>query len=356
VYGFVALAVVRFGLSLSLGSEYDTNANRAEVTPDNISPDVPTPSFLLRTTAQAGLTWKQGNNVLRTSFGGGGKIYFNPDVFDQNVLVAQAGAEDRIRALRIYHLSFAADYYDAWQLDYGLNRHRDFRNGWALARSHFLDRIGEVTLSGGYRGFQYKPNPKYDFQAVQANANAVTRIHFGPDEEHEMDIFAFYHVERRYFDALIDTSTAYEVGPATRRDWFHESGFEITYVGPVLATVGYSVQLNLSNSFAQSLLRNIVTLKLAYRFPWSLYATAKAQIYVSQYLDSELQLAAQTFTTIEDENRNNLILDLERPIGASGVAAVARYSVFTNELSPNADTHFLRQVIYLGLTYRLGPR
>jgi len=62
------------------------------------------------------------------------------------------------------------------------------------------------------------------------------------------------------------------------------------------------------------------------------------------------------FITIEDENRNNLILDLERPIGASGVAVVARYSVFTNELSPNADTHFLRQVIYLGLTYRLGPR
>jgi hypothetical protein len=359
VHVLVALAVVRFGLTLSLGTEYDTNANRAEVTTDNLTPDTPTPSFLLRTTAQAGLTWRKGANLLRTSFGGGGKVYFNPEVFDQDVLVVQAGLDDRVRVARFLHLSIAGEYYDAWQLDYGQNRHFDFRNGWAVLRTHFVDRVGEVTFSGGFRGFEYKPNSKYDFDAAQANASAITRIHFGTDDEHELDLYASYHVERRFFSSLRDSAQQADAGPGDRRDWFHEGGLELTYVGPLLALVGYSVQLNLSNSFGQSLLRNIVTLKVAYRFPWSLYATAKAQIYFTQYLDSELltpSLASQTFITIEDENRNNVIVDLERPIRSTGLAVIARYSVFTNELSPNQQTRFLRQVIYLGLTYRLGPR
>ena len=105
-------------------------------------------------------------------------------------------------------------------------------------------------------------------------------------------------------------------GSAQRRDWFHETGIELTYVGPLLVGVGYGVQLNLSNSFGQSLIRHIVTLKLAYRFPWSLYATLKAQLYTSVYLDPVLldrAINSQQFITIEDENRNNVIVDRRAP-------------------------------------------
>ena len=66
-------------------------------------------------------------------------------------------------------------------------------------------------------------------------------------------------------------------------------------------------------------------------------------------------IASQTFVTIEDENRNNVIVDLERPIGETGLAVNARYSIFTNEISPS-PVSFLRQVVYLGLTYRVGAR
>jgi hypothetical protein len=374
VHALVALAVVRFGLTLSLGPEYDSNANRAEVVVNGQSPDSPTGSFLLRTTAQGSMAWRAGINLFRATAELGGKVYFNPEVFDQDVLALRIGAEDRMRATRVVQISVAGDYYDAWQLSVTPYRHRDFRAGGALARLHLVDRLGEVTVGGGYRGFEYKPDPLYDFQAGQATATATTRVRFGREDDHEIDIAASYHLERRIFTGEIETFNHDNCPPGTdeskqclgvdlmhraRSDWWEDGGIEITYVGPLLVAVGYGAQLNVSNSFGYSLLRNIITVKLAYRFPWNLYATVKAQLYITQYLDPVLldrSILTQTFVTIEDENRNNLIVDVERPIARTGLAVSARYSLFTNEISPNTQVKFLRQVVYLGLTYRLGAR
>jgi hypothetical protein len=150
-----------------------------------------------------------------------------------------------------------------------------------------------------------------------------------------------------------------QFGSDARADWLHEMAVEATYVGPLLVTIGYGAQLNTSNSFGQSLLRHIFTVKLAYRFPWSLYSTVKAQLYVTKYLDPVLLdtgVNSQSFITIDDENRNALIVDLERPIGNTGLAVDARYSWFTNELTSQSKVQFQRHVIYLGLTYRVGAR
>ncbi len=374
-----ALAVVRFGLTLSLGPEYDSNANRAEAVAGTMSADTPTGSFLLRSTGALRLTWRTDNNQLRVTLGAGGKIFFNPAVFDQDVFALTIGAEDRVRVARFMHLGVAGDYYDAWQLPVAPFRARDFRSGSALGRIYFVDPLGEVALSGGYRGFQYKPDPYFDFQAAQVTAYAVARLVFGANGDHELDVAATYHMERRWFNGVVelfadppkmspsDPPCAYGypiaerclvAGTDQRADWWHEGGIELTYVGPLLVGVGYGLQLNLSNSFGQSLLRHIVTLKISYRFPWSVYATLKAQLYASVYLDPVLldtDIHTLTFVTIEDENRNNVIIDLERPIGSTGLAVNARYSVFTNELSPS-PVSFLRQVVYLGLTYRVGAR
>jgi len=378
VLSLAALAVVRFGLTLSLGPEYDSNANRAEVVANAESPDHPTGSFLLRTTGNAHLLWRDGANILRVNAGIGGKLYFNPDVFDQDVLALQLSAEDRVRVAPFLHLALVGDYYDAWQLDVAPYRHFDFRSGAALARVYFLDPLGEVALSGGYRGFQYKPDPYFDFQAAQATAYAIARTHFGPNEDHELDVAATYHLERRYFsgvveefqqnnetDPMLRCAYGHEIldrclvaGTDMRADWFQEMGLELTYVGPLLAAAGYGIQLNQSNSFGQSLLRQLVTVKISYRLPWNLYATVKAQLYITKYLDPVLLdrvVNTQTFITIEDENRNAVIVDLERPFVGKGLAINARYSVYTNELSAS-PVSFLRQVVYLGLTYRVGAR
>ena len=380
-----ALAVVRFGLTLSLGPEYDSNANRAEVVANAESPDHPTGSFLLRTTGNAHLLWRDGINLLRISAGIGGKLYFDPAVFDQDVLALQLSAEDRVRVARFLNVAIAADYYDAWQLPVAPYRARDFRSGSAVGRIYFVDPLGEVTLTGGYRGFQYKPDPYFDFQAGQFTAYGVARLVFGYNSDHELDVAATYHMERRWFAGVVELFAdpqppigspppmpplqpcAYGqpindrcliAGSDQRRDWFHETGLEITYVGPLLVGLGYGLQLNQSNSFGQSLIRHIVTLKLSYRFPWSIYATVKAQLYASVYLDPILLdhvFNTLQFTTIEDENRNNVIVDVERPIGNTGLAVNARYSIFTNEITPS-PVSFLRQVVYLGLTYRVGAR
>jgi hypothetical protein len=373
VHGLVALAVVRFGLTLSLGPEYDSNANRAEVVARAETPDTPVGSFLIRATADGQLVWRKGINILRVVGGLGGKIFFNPAVFDQDVGVLQLGAEDRVRAARFLHLAVAADYYDAWQLDIAPYRHRDFRSGSALGRVYFVDRLGEVMLAGGYRGFQYKPDPYFDFQAAEASVRAVTRLHFGANQDHELDLASSYHLERRYFPGVIQSldeslcppghpildMCLVAAGDGTRRaDWWHEGGIELTYVGPLLVALGWAAQLDLSNSFGQSLLRQLLTLKLAYRFPWNLYATVKAQLLVTRYLDPVLLdrvIQTATFVTIEDENRNAIIVDVERPIGATGLAVDARYSLYTNEISPS-PVSFLRHLVYLGLTYRLGAR
>jgi hypothetical protein len=371
VLSLAALAVVRFGLTLSLGPEYDSNANRAEIVAGAESPDQPTGSFLLRSTGTLRFLWKTDSNVLRLSVGAGGKLYFEPAVFDQDVFALSLAGEDRVRVARFLHLALLGDYYDAWQLPVAPFRARDFRSGSAVGRVYFFDRLGEVALSGGYRGFQYKPDPYFNFQAGQATAYAVARLYFGANDDHELDLAANYHVERRFFPGVIELLDETQclpghpfadrcliAGTAKRSDWFHEGGAELTYVGPLLVGVGYGVQLNLSNSFGQSLLRQLVTLKLAYRFPWQLYATIKAQLFITRYLDPVLldtNITSQTFITIDDENRNAVIADLERPIGTSGLAVNARYSVFTNELTPS-PVSFLRQVVYLGLTYRVGAR
>jgi hypothetical protein len=145
---------------------------------------------------------------------------------------------------------------------------------------------------------------------------------------------------------------------ATRADWFHETSFEIGYLRSFLVTSGYALQFNQSNSYGQTLLRHIVTLRLAFPLPWRLYATVKAQVLVSKYFEPVplvQRVNSQTFVSIEDENRNSVIVDLERAIGKTGVSVNARYSIFTNELGAG-PAQFLRQVAYLGLTYHLTTR
>lgn len=371
----LALAALRLTLQLDLGLGYDSNANRAEVVAGAPVIDTPTGSFFAQSTARGGLALRNGKNGLRLSGLIGGKVFFNPDVQDQNQLVGQLTVEDRVRAARWLEVGLLADYYDVGQEAVAppcavrsCDRHRDFRSGSALARLAFLDDPGELTLTGGYRGFQWKPDPTFDFQGGQATVLAAVRLYAGPPErEHEIDLAASYHFERRLYAGLLEldtcgpgqplTDTCINFGSAARADWFHEAGVELTWVRAVLLSAAYSLQVNQSNSFGQSLVRHIVTAKLSARLFWQLYLTLKGQLLITRYLDPVLldrQVNTQTFVTIEDENRNALIVDLERPVG-HGFSVGARYSFYTNELG-GTPASFQRHVAYLGVTYKVGSR
>jgi hypothetical protein len=376
VHAVWLLAALKLSLQLELGPEYDSNANRAEVIRNAPTGDTPTGSFLLRTTIRGGLTWRAGPNLLRVGALVGGKVFFSPAVQDQNVIVGQINVEDRVQLHRAVDLGVSGSYYDAKQLPVitdcmvrSCDRHRDFRSGSAVLRLGFRDGPGALALWGGYRGFEWKPDPAFDFQAGQAGASSLLKLHVGPpDGEHEIDLAATYHFERRQYpgpqevngcmpgEPLRDTCITF--GTDRRGDWFHDAMVELTYVTKVLASVGYGVQLNQSNSFGQSLLRHIITVKLAFRLPWEIYVTLKGQLLLNRYLDPILldrQVNSQTFISIEDENRNAVVIDLERPFSRIGLALNARYSLYTNELS-DSPVSFLRQVVYLGLTYRLSSK
>jgi hypothetical protein len=384
VKGAIALAVLRLALKLDLGPEYDSNANRAETitTPGATNVDKPTDSFLVRTTTKLSLSWQSGISLLRVSGGLAGKVFFNPDVADQNTLVGQINLDEQLALGRYVDLGFAGDYYDAGQLDVlppcaalGCNRHRDFRSGSNALRISLLGEPGDLTLSVGYRGFQYKPDESFDFNAVQATAVGAARLRITRGETiHEIGVTASYHFERRWFSGpreylsnevidniQCDPSRPYYkcIKPASdsRADYYHEMGLELSYLGPVLFTVGYGLQLNDSNSFAFSLLRHLLTVRLAGRLPWQLYATVKAQLAFASYFDPQIlgETQNQTCACLEDENRSAVILDLERPIGKTGVAVEARYSYFTNELG-QSGVDFNRHVVYLGVSYKVGWR
>ncbi len=376
MHGVLLLAALKLTLRLELGPEYDSNANRAEIVQGAAVTDVPTGSFLLRSTVRGSLAWRSGRNTLRAAALIGGKVFFNPDVQDQNMLVGQLGIEDRVRATSWLDLGLSGDYYDVAQQTVNTtcavvscDRHRDFRSGSAQARVSFVDDPGELTFTGGYRGFVWKPDPSFDFQAGQATVLAAVRLYAGSAErEHEIDLSASYHLERRLYTGLLEVNncmpgmplsdTCIGNGSRNRADWFHEGAVELTWVRVVLVSLAYAIQLNQSNSFGQSLLRHLITLKLSARLPWELYLTLKGQLLVNRYLDPVLldrEVSTQTFVSIEEENRNAFIVDLERPIGRSGLAVEARYSVYTNELG-STPASFQRHVGYLGLSYRVGTK
>lgn len=373
----VVLALLRIGLRLEVGPEYDTNANRVEVVKNVANPiDHPIAAALLRTTAKGSLQVRWDWYRAQLTAGFGSKIFFSKRVFDQSVFVGQVGLDNRFRANGPIEFGLAGDYYEATQPqgptncpDFACLRQRDFRTGTAQGRITFLDRGGIVALIGGYRGFKWKPDASFNFHAGQMRAIASTRIVVGKEgREHEFDVTATYLLEPRMFGFAAERNTCAPGGPILeeclvpqdrkRKDYFQEAQAEVSYLGPIMVTLSYAAQLNRSNSFGQSLLRHIFSMKLGARLPAKIYATLKAQVLAVTYLDPVLldrNVANQTFVSIEDENRNAVIVDLERPFPKYGIGVNARYSIFTNELS-SSPARFLRQTIFVGLNYKFGAR
>jgi len=371
VWGLIFCAVLKLALRLELGAEYDSNATRAEVVAGASTQDPVVGAAVLRSTARLQLGWRKGPNQLRVSGLIGGKVFLDGAVQDQNTIVGQLGVDEQIRLHPRFSLGVSGDYYDVAQQQVlvctvrSCDRHRDFRSGSAQLRLVGHADIAQITLSGGYRGFHWKPDASFDFQSAQAQLQVLVRFDVAHGKS-ELDLAAGYQLERRFYAGLIDRNVCppgdpiearcLDVGSAERRDWFHQAGLELTWVGPVLLSAGYALQLTSSNSFGQSLLRGIFTVKLGARLPWQIFVTLKGQLLANKYLDPVLlsrEVNSQTLVSIEDENRNAFIADVERPIGKSGVAVEARYSVFTNELSA-APVSFLRHVAYLGVTWRFS--
>jgi hypothetical protein len=111
----------------------------------------------------------------------------------------------------------------------------------------------ELTLSGGYRGFEWKPDPSFDFHAGQMQVTALVRMTAGADRRHEIDFSTGYILERRFYRGFAEVNKCAPGAPIVdgclaftdvgRSDWFQQAAVELTYIGPVLVGLGYALQL-----------------------------------------------------------------------------------------------------------------
>ena len=369
--GVLLCAALKFSLQLETGPEYDSNAARAELLYGMARGEIgpPTGSPLWRSTLSSSLTWRRGRNLLRLAGTLGGKVFFLPDVQDQDTLVGQLTIDEKFQPRPRLWLGIALDYYDVGQLSVpspsgttARLRHRDFRSG-SINLTLTADIQGtRLALDGGYRGVEYKPDLQYDFHGGMAHASIFRRFSVGdPERPHEIDLLTSHRIERRLFFAghaqrLACPPTTPCVGDtnSTRDDWFVDTLFELTYVRALLLALSYGLTLDLSNSFGESFLRHTVGLKAGVRLPWELYASVKLQFLFTRFLDGlqfPPRFSEATFISLDEENRNSLVAELERSVWRHDLFVKVRYSLYTNELT-SSPVDFMRHVIFVGLRYR----
>lgn len=364
-----------WNLQLEGGSEYDSNIHRIEVREGE---DVPVDAAALaRLGARHRLSWRRvaGERLSLSSFGGL-KLFTTESGQSENVGVVSAdGAYEWTLRGRGAVLGLHGGYYDAipFELadassDY---RGRNFRTASAEGSTTLLADGGHrVSARIGYRTFEYKPDPLFDWAGDHyALFYSTTWWRGDPDQDPDatsIDLHAGYQIERRGYDSSARTSSCADEDAAdplcsagtrlARADLNHSLAAELVYTGERIYSARYELQVNDSNSHGESLVRQRLRAGLTTELWWRLYLTAEATVLVNVYLDPLLLARdeqATTFVSIEDENRNSLSLHLSRPLGQHW-AAEARYAIYSNEFT-NDELSFRRQTAYLGMVYRYGP-
>jgi hypothetical protein len=363
-----------WNLQLEGGSEYDSNIHRVEVR-DGEEADVDA-APLARLGARYQLLWRRVKSERLTLAGYGGlKLFATEDGQGENVgIVSADGSYEWTVRGRGAVLGLHGGYYDAIPVELAdtssIDRGRNFRTASAEASTTLIaEGTHRVSARAGYRTFEYKPDPLFDWAGDHyAVFYSTTWWHGDPDQDPDatsLDLNAGYQIERRGYDASARTSSCADEDAAdplcsagtrlTRADLNHSLAAELAYTGERIYFARYELQVNDSNSHGESLVRQRFRLGLTTELWRRLYLTAEATVLVNIYLDPLLlprDEQATTFVSIEDENRNALSLHLSRPLGAHW-AAEARYAIYSNEFT-NAELSFRRQTGYLGVVYRYG--
>ena len=325
-------------ISAEAGVEYDSNANRA-LSDSSLDPDAaPRGGPLFRGLSSSQLSYSGGRQRLRLQLQAGGKQFLVPSLRDQSVSVFAAAYEHAVQLDRV-RLGGAVDYYDAYQAPAALLYSRDFRSLSVVGRLSGARPLGSRPhrLDGGLdiggQLFMFKPDSAYSFLAPSIAARLGTALHAGePDLGHDFDLGIHLRLDYR----------GYMFG---RTDVFLQSGASATWQGPLLVQLGYTVQLDLSNSANESYQRHLVLGKLAFRIPGDFYVTAKAQLNL-------LQGAPGLYvpvSNIDDDNRSLALLDIERPL-RHGFALLLRYVGYFS-LPREMTAPYQRHTAYLGISY-----
>jgi hypothetical protein len=351
----------RLRLELEAGSEVDSNVHRTAAPDGDAIPAVE--AVGARAGARATLSWRPRPRAsLRLHALAVGKLFAAPaEASEENVAVVSADARfDAALPGRPVAVALRGSYYDAMERG---EASRDFRTADASFGFTLLGGDDDrVTTMGGYRVFQYKPNPTLDFAGEQG-AFAYRHSFRREDDDagdSSLDLSVGYGVQRRRYDGDAYTNVCPDAEALAagcllpsgrpRADLFHAAFVDVSWLGERILGARYELQVNDSNSFGQSLVRHRVELSATTETWADVFLTAKLVALASYALDPVLLSGdVGTFLTIEDESHNSLVLHVTRDLGRA-VTFEARYAYYTDEFAPSAVT-FQRHTLYLGLLY-----
>jgi len=364
----------RWTLQLEGGAEYDSNIHRLEVREGDEVDTEGAP--LTRLGARHRLSWRRVRTErLTLSTFGGLKLFTTASGQSENVAIASldGGYEWNLRG-RGAILGVQGSYYDAIPIEVvdptGGLEGRTFRTAAGELTAAIAGEGGQrITALVGYRGFQYKPDPLFDWQGDHYGLLFQTTWWRGDpdvdDDAASIDLTAGYRISRRGYDSRARTSSCHEESAAdplcsagtrlARSDLHHSLAAELVYTGRRVYGARYELSVNDSNSYGESLVRQRLHVGVTTELLREVYMTAEGTILVNVYLEPLLLARdeqARTFVSIDEENRNSLSLHLSRAIGG-GWALEGRYAIFSNEFT-NEELSFRRQTVYLGAIYRAG--
>jgi hypothetical protein len=332
---------MRYDWRIEDGVEYDSNPGRIERIAGIPSQPVPPASALARVVASGALAADLGwGNGLALSGAFGGKWFTESQARAENVLVAQAVANDAQRLWQRTTAAVAMSYYDVFQ-----RRSTELPDFRSLTPSLRLEQgLAKSLLAaggGGYRWFTFKPDGAYSFHAPTAFLSLRQSLpgdllSGGADWEWS----AGGSLEARAFDGAACTESGCDPtsdGPRHRdRFWVGQAGFSRT--GGWLFGAGAAVHLNQSNSYGESLVRGLLHVRTVVPLPWELSFSARAEVVVTRYRDPLTFLkpvAGLPSASIEDESRSTLRVELSRLVAGHAELGV-RYVYYTSAPSSGA--------------------
>ena len=274
-------------------------------------------------------------------------------------------------------LGVGAVYYEAIQAGSPAERElavrnltgdpRDFRSLTPTLRiQRAIANSGTLALGAGYRWFVYKPNRDYDFGAPVLSLE----YHWGhetADGGADWEVAAGGGVELRGFAGALfvaqppgcapqDCVAAPDPTGNKHDDQFYTGHVDVTHTGRVLAGAGYAIQWNRSNSYGESLLFHVGTLRFTAPLPLGVYLAARAELVYGVYPDplaQAIKLTGLASTSIDGEYRSNIRAELSRDIGAH-IQLVTRYTLYFNALTTTqSQGKYLRQTATLSLVYSI---
>jgi len=348
-------------MSLESGAEADSNVERVETVAGSMTQRIAAP------VGRIGARIEHKDHVLGGAYALGAsalaRLVASSKTRPENVMLF-AGEGRWLHALdpRPIAAGISITAADARAITGGTGA-RTFRNLGAdalLALGSGEDR--RLTLALGGRDFSYKPSHAFDWRGPVANARLDVVLWQTSGKTKTLELTATFGFEQRSYasNALAnvcppDATPSYQCSAGTslaRRDRYQRANVELTWVGEVVATVGYQLIVIDSNSYGQSLVRHRIMTSGTVELADKLFGTATATLQLDQYPDGvlvEKDLQHHELTNLEDENRSSLQVRIARELSATW-SLEARGALW-RDLGNTGTASFRRELLYLGVVY-----